>query len=112
MAVTIRYKKGDTVPLQYTIESWSIEKQGTEPYDLTDKTVTFSLYDYKLKEWIINDQPCTVVDAVEGIVNATGLPAVSGMYRAVFKSINEDGEISSFPEYDTQWLWIVDDTVV
>jgi hypothetical protein len=52
------------------------------------------------------------VSASEGLVKynwATGETDTVGMYRAVFKVINEDGAISSFPEYGVQWLWIIDD---
>ena len=74
MTVTIRYKKGDTIPLQYVIEEWNVNTQGTEPYDLTDKSVTFSLFNNASGERVIEDQPCTVVVAAEGLVAATGLP--------------------------------------
>lgn len=112
MTVSIRYKKGDTIPLQYVIEEWNIDTQGVEPYDLTNKSVTFSLFNNNSNEWIIEDQPCIIITAIEGLVAATGLPDVDGMYRAIFKVIDENGKVLSFPEYGTQWLWIIDDVLV
>jgi len=112
MTVTIRYKKGDTIPLQYAIEEWNIDTQGVEPYDLTNKTVTFSMRRYDDDIWMIADQPCSIVNVANGLVEyawATGETDVPGMYRAVFKVINEDGKVSSFPEYGIQALWIIDD---
>jgi len=115
MTVTIRYKKGDTIPLQYSIEEWNIDTQGVEPYDLDGMSVTFSMRGVNAETWAIEDQPCSIVSESEGLVEyawATGETDTGGMYRAVFKVINEDGKISSFPEYGIQWLWIVDDEVV
>ena len=111
MTVTIRFKVGDTVPLQYAIEEWNIDTQGVEPYDLTGKTVTFSLYSNATSEWVLTDQPCSIVSASEGLVSATGLPEVTGMYRVVFKA-TDGSNVASFPEYGTQWLWIMDDSEV
>ena len=115
MTVTIRYKAGDTIPLQYAIEEWNIDTQGVEPYDLAGKSVTFSMRGVNADTWAIADQPCSIVSASEGLVEynwATGETDTVGMYRAVFKVINEDGAISSFPEYGVQWLWIIDDGTV
>jgi len=112
MSVTIVYKKDDTVPLQYTIEEWNIDTQGTEPFDLSNSDVTFSLFDTDAVA-IIEDQPCSVVTATEGLVEyawATGETDTAGMYRAIFRVINSEGKVSTFPEYDIQWLWIVDDS--
>lgn len=115
MTVTIRYKMGDTIPLTYAIEEWNIDTQGVEPYDLTNKTVTFSMKKTTADTWLIVDQPCSVVSASEGLVEyawASGETETGGMFKAVFKVINADGEVSSFPEYGVQWLWIVDDASV
>ena len=112
MTVTIRYKMGDTIPLQYAIEEWNIDTQGVEAYDLAGKTVTFSMRGYDADDWLIADQPCSVVSASEGLVEyawATGETDTAGMYRAVFKVINAEGKVSSFPEYGIQALWIIDD---
>ena len=114
MSVTIVYKKGDTIPLQYSVEEWNIDTQGTEPYDLAGKTVTFSMIRDGSPTWDIVNQPCSVVSAAEGLVEyawATGETDVGGMHRVLFKVINEEGKVSTFPEYDAQWLWIVDDSV-
>ena len=54
----------------------------------------------------------SVVSASEGLVEyawATGETDTAGMYRAVFKVINAEGKVSSFPEYGIQALWIIDD---
>ena len=68
MTVTIRYKMGDTIPLQYAIEEWNIDTQGVEAYDLAGKTVTFSMRGFDAGEWLIADQPCSVVSAKKAIV--------------------------------------------
>ena len=115
MTVTIRYKVGDTIPLQYAIEEWNIDTQGVEPYDLTNKTVTFSMKKTTSDDWTIEDQPCSIVSASEGLIEyawATGETDTAGMYRTVWRVTNANGEVSSFPEYGSQWLWIVDDACV
>ena len=115
MTVTIRYKKGDTIPLTYAVEEWNIDTQGVEPYDLTNTTVTFSMRGMNAETWDIADQPCSVVSATEGLVEyawATGETDTAGMYRTAFKVTNAEGKVSSFPEYGVQWLWIVDDATV
>lgn len=115
MSVTIVYKKDDTIPLQFEIADWNLDTQGNEPTDLTNKTVTFSMIRTGSATWDIADQPCSVVSASDGLVEyawASGETGTPGMYRCVFKVINSEGKISTFPEYDVQWLWIVDDSVV
>ena len=115
MSVTIVYKVNDTIPLQYEIAEWNIDTQGNEASDLAGKTVTFSMIKNGSTEWAIEDQPCSVVNASSGLVEyAFGSTETTtpGMYRCVFKVINSVGKVSSFPEYDVQWLWIMDDSVV
>lgn len=112
MTVTIRYKRGDTIPLQYAIEEWNIDTQGTEPYDLSNRSVVFSMRQYGTDDWAIEQASCRVVSAVDGLVeyewaeNETDVP---GMYGVVFTVINEEGKRTSFPEYGVQALWIIDD---
>lgn len=108
------YKKGDTIPLQYVIEEWNVDTQGTEVHNLSGETVTFSMYCMDA-DFSIEDKPCSVVVASEGLIEyewATGETDIDGMYRCLFKVTSSDGKVSTFPEYDTQWLWIVDDSRV
>lgn len=115
MSVTIVYKLGDSAPLTYQIADWNIDTQGNEPTDLSNKTVTFSMIKDGSSVWDIENQPCSIVTAASGLIEyawASGETDNGGMYRCVFKVIDSNGKIASYPEYDVQWLWIVDDSVV
>ena len=115
MSVTIVYKVDDTIPLTYQIADWNLDTQGNEPSNLSGKTVTFSMSKDGAFNWSIADQPCSVVDASDGLIEyawASGETATPGMYRCVFKVINGEGKVASYPEYDVQWLWIVNEASV
>ena len=56
------YKKGDTIPLQYVIEEWNVDTQGTEVHNLSGESVTFSMYCMDA-DFSIEDRPCSVVVA-------------------------------------------------
>lgn len=115
MSATIVYKVNDTVPLTYEIAEWNLDTQGNEPSNLSNKTVTFSMIRDGSTAWDIEDQPCSIVDASNGLIEyafGSDETNVPGMYRCVFKVINDEGKVASFPEYDVQWLWICDDSQV
>jgi len=107
----MRYVKGDTVPLSYQIMDWNGGTQGNVEHDLTGQTVTFTLI--KDGEYIpaIADQPCSIVSATDGVVEywwGLGETDDPGMYRAIFKVTTEGGNVASYPEYASQWLFIID----
>jgi hypothetical protein len=111
----MRFKKGDTVPLSYQIMDWNIDTQGNVDHDLTGQTVLFTMVKDGETTPTIYDQPCSIVDAGTGVVEywwGAGESDESGMYRMMFKVVTAGGNIATYPEYATQWLWIVDDEIV
>lgn len=109
VVTTIRYRAGDTVPLQYVIEEYNIDKETTELFDLTGKTVYLDLFEESGTIPVIENGFCTVVSKSEGIVEyewGTGETDTRGMYRAEFKVVNGEGKVARFPEWEQQYIMI------
>lgn len=115
MVYTIRYKVGDTAPLSYRIDEWNADEKTYEDFDLSGKTVYFSMIKDGAADWSIRKKLCRIVSSKEGLVEydfATGETDTTGMYRMLFTIVNSAGKEATFPEYDTQWMLIFDDRVV
>ena len=115
MVQTIRYKKGDTAPLSYIIEGYNPETQGSTIYDLSSKTVTFSMVMDGVATWLVYGSPATVVNPSRGLVQfdfTADHTATAGMYRILWHVLDDEGKIATFPDGATQWLFIMDDQVM
>ena len=108
-------KKGDTQPLEYTIEKYVVEKGGVIPVDISGCLVSFSMIRDGNLTWDIDQASCTVVTATQGLVEYpwdADETATTGMFRAKFSVVDQDDKVWSFPDYGVQWIYIYDDATM
>lgn len=99
-------KQNDTFPALRT----TIVRAGSA-VDLTGASISFHMRDMYTKTLIIDD-PATIVDAVNGVVEYEWVPAdtaVAGLYEAEFEVTFANGKVMTFPHDSYIIVNIVDD---
>jgi len=110
---TIRIRRGDTTPLEYTILDLDFIENQPTARDLTNCLVNFYLIADESTDYIVNGESCEITDATHGIIQfnfptVNGFEtATTGMYKAAFKVTDGTGT-KKYP-YETQWIHIYDD---
>lgn len=112
----IRVRTNDNESLQYKILDYEVDENGVSnliPVVLTDKAVLFSMIREGDTEYTVLNQPCSIIDALDAIVNydfASYETATRGFYKASWKVV-DGSKVSTYPKYDQQWIHIYDDSI-
>lgn len=102
----MRIKQGDIYPFDYLLKY----ADGDSPIDLTNTTVTITVTEDTATEPVVDEQTCTIIDALKGQVRyqwkGTETSTV-GMYRIEYHITFSNGSKLTVPSGDVIWLFII-----